>query len=78
MIFQVFAIASDEAMFSKFQVEADKTVLILKKFDEPRAVMEGIVLKKKYVIYEIGSDRAIDARHTMFRIYMISVEKYNL
>jgi len=38
---QVFAIASDEAMFSKFEVEADKTVLILKKFDEPRAVMEG-------------------------------------
>jgi len=40
---QVFAIVSDEALFSKLEVKADKTVLILKKFqgEEPRVVMEG-------------------------------------
>ena len=46
----MFAIASDEAMFSKFEVEADKTVLILKKFDEPRAVMEGDCAKKNATV----------------------------
>jgi len=40
---QVFAIVSDEAMFSKLEVKADNTVIVLRKFpgEEPRAVMEG-------------------------------------